>query len=73
MPPRAWKILSAVKAWDWTTWLVVTFFGVAIIYNLLGLGTPAIRDGAECGPNHHWVYLITNVAGGDLSCEMDRD
>jgi hypothetical protein len=28
-----------------------------------------VREGDQCGPQHHWVY---GVSGSGLSCEPDR-
>lgn len=71
MPPRAGKILSAVTDWDWTTWVSAAFLAIVLIYNLLGLGAPDIREGEECGPHHHWVHIRSNVTDADLTCEQD--
>jgi hypothetical protein len=32
---------------------------------------PGPRDGARCGPHHHWTY-VGNVFAGDMSCEPDE-
>ncbi len=29
------------------------------------------REGEQCGPEHHWVY-VGNPIDRDLSCERDR-
>lgn len=51
---------------------------VGIVMGLLALGSLVgpkdnkPREGEACGPEHHWVYVYTNVTLPDLSCEKDR-
>lgn len=62
---RVWYVLGiALLAWfalgSWVAWL-------------LGVPTPyRPKEGDECGPGHHWVYVQTSATDPDLSCENDR-
>ena len=71
---------AAEKRWDWgKAWY---FLGMAllawlvlgpVVAWLLGAPTPyRPREGDECGPGHHWVYVRTRVVDPDLPCEKDR-
>ena len=36
-----------------------------------GVPDRKVHEGQVCGPEHHWVYVRTNVTDPDLSCEHD--
>ena len=53
-------IIAWIALGPWIAWL---------------MGEPTLyrpKEGDECSPRRHWVYVRTSVADPDLSCEEDR-
>jgi hypothetical protein len=66
------------KRWDWRRlgYFAATAFIVWIVLGslfswLFGERKYRPREGDECGPGHHWVYVGIGD-NTDLSCEQDR-
>lgn len=72
MPPGARKILSAIKSADWVVVVFWAFIVLVVAGNLFGYDDRSrIREGDECGPEHHWGYIRSGY-DMELSCERDR-
>lgn len=77
MPPRAGKILPAIKEIAWRIfevlfWLFVIANAAGSFYEwVTGTGPHLPKAGDQCGPNYHWGYILSGEEY-ELSCERDR-
>lgn len=77
MPPRAWKVLPAIRQAAWRAfevafWLIVVVSAIGSFYDWI-TGVPrGPQAGDQCGPSHHWGYIRSGY-DMELSCERDRD